>query len=121
MKGPSAASRARAERNLGIAASRGPGSGRAEAILTSTVTTPVNDAVLAERAAQKALEDRAAGRVLARLLMTAEGCRGPGCRRSHQAHLEHGRHALMILGLMADPETVRRPPKGFGHPKAAAG
>jgi hypothetical protein len=123
MKGPSAASRAISDRNIGMAASRGPGSGRSEPVLTATVTAPVNDATRAARAVRKAVEDRAAAVAVCDQAITA-GCGGPAAECLHAEHDQHVfvvTRALMILGLMADPETVRRPPKGFGHPKAAAG
>jgi hypothetical protein len=79
-------------------------------VLTDTPSRPRNAAVIAQRAALKATEDRAASVRMAELLMSVEGCTGPGCDGGHQAHLEAGRNALRLLGLMHDPE-----PSGKGN------
>lgn len=103
----SAASHRRADRNLAIAvaagrhkASRGPSSGAIEPGLTDIQYSPVTEATLAADKARDAAEKRATALAFAGFLT------GRGYGRSELAEV------LMALGIIPDPLSVSRPPKG---------
>jgi hypothetical protein len=85
-------------------ASRGPSSGAVEPFMADVGYTPAGDEAAARDKARLEADRRAAGRVVARWLLS-RGCRGPGCDRGHRKHLQDGRDLLMALEIMPDPQA----------------
>ena len=63
---------------------------------------------------REAMARRSAGLTVT-VYILRHGCRGPGCKRGHKAHVAAAMDALMALDLIADPDGNERSKWRYGQ------
>jgi hypothetical protein len=63
---------------------------------------------------REAMARRSAGLTVTDYILR-HGCRGPGCKRGHKAHVAAAMDALMALDLVADPDGNERSKWRYGQ------